>query len=24
VTGYSDFDLDQALVFCKNRTIGCR
>ena len=22
--GYSDFDLDQARVFCKNRTIGCR
>ena len=22
--GYSDFDLHQALVFCKNRTIGCR
>jgi len=21
---YSDFDLDQALVYCKNRTIGCR
>ena len=24
VTGYNDFDLDQALVFCENRTIGCR
>ena len=22
VIGYDDFDLDQALVFCKNRTIG--
>jgi len=22
--GYSDFDLDQALVCCKNRTIWCR
>ena len=22
--GYGDFDLDQALVYCKNRTIGCR
>jgi len=21
--GYNDFDLDQALVYCKNRTIGC-
>ena len=21
---YSDFDLDQALVYCKNLTIGCR
>jgi len=24
VNGYNEFDLDQALVFCKNRTIGCR
>jgi len=24
VTGYNDFDLDHALIFCKNRTIGCR
>jgi len=23
-TVYSDFYLDQALVFCKNRTVGCR
>ena len=24
VIGYSGFDQDQALFFCKNRTIGCR
>jgi len=24
VIGYSDFDLDQDLVFSKNRTNGCR
>ena len=24
VNGYNEFDLDQALVFCKNQTIGCR
>jgi len=22
--GYSDFDLDQALAYYNNRTIGCR
>jgi len=24
VTGYKDFDMKQALVFCKNQTIRCR
>jgi len=24
VNGYHEFDLDQVLVFCKNRTIECR
>jgi len=24
VSGYNEFDLDQAFTFCKNLTFGCR